>query len=732
MRIAVVYNLSSVGVINVFGRQNKERYRQEEIDAVVSALKDRKHTVETFEGDKSLIANLEAFMPQTLKGEIPGLVFNLAYGIQGESRYTHIPSLLEMLGIPYLGSGPLAHSIALDKAMAKMIFNQAGLPTPSFQVMADSSQELDPGLHFPLIAKPKDEAVSFGIRVVQNESELREAVIYSQEEYHQPTLIEEFLDGREVNIGVLGNCQEIECLPLVEIEFGDAAERIQTYETKKGQAFDHICPAPLSEELADEIRALSSRAFNSIGCKDCARIDLRMDKQDRPYILEINSMPAIHRDGSFAIAARHAGYDYDDMINRMVEVAALRYFGESAIPARRPKSSISRDETARSRVAVFLRSSSKKMEVRLEELVNLNSFTHNKEVNDEIGLRMQRALDPLGFSCHIFPQTEIGDIRLFQNNSTCRHADLLLICHTDLMLRSNIKHRRFRKNGSLLFGSGIAESKAGLVVIENALRTLRHLRQLSHLKVKVLLTTDASLGNKYSEPVLQQQAALAKRVLCFKPGGTRGEVVTRRNGMGCLSALVEGEGMHLTGDVIPAGANAINELAHKIRAWNKLSNPERGIHVYVTSVKTEDHLSDLPDFAQARIFLSFPLPGDGERLINEINKIAQRKFVEGSHCTLTTDIMRAPFNETEQVNDLYEEFAKVAENIGRPSSKIARCNASEVNVILHSSPVLDGLGPPGHDTRTSNEHIEARTLVERSVLLSLFIRSITTNNKVKG
>ena len=530
MRIAVVYNLSNEGVINVFGRQNKEHYNPAEIDAVVEALRSKKHTVETFEGDKFLIEKLEAFMPRALKRETPGLVFNLAYGIQGESRYTHMPSLLEMLGIPYVGSGPLAHSVALDKAMTKMVLSQAGLPTPAFQTMATPEDELDPSLRFPLIVKPKDEAVSFGIKVVRDSAELREAVESNLEEFRQATLVEEFLDGKEVNVGLLGNGSTMETLPIVEIDFGDATERLQTFETKKGHGFRHQCPADLPEELAEEVRELSRRTFDTIGCKDFARVDFRMDDQDRPYILELNSMAAIHKAGSFTIAAGKVGYDYPSMINRMVEVAAMRYFGPREDRRGKPgPTPADREEKAQARVTDFLRAASGKMEQRVEELVGFRSYVRNKETTDEMGRSFQRGLESMGFSCQSFPHTEIGDVLLFTNDPGQRyHADVLLLCHTDLFALSHDKHRKYHGDGTRLYGSGVAESKAGLVVMEYALRALRHLRLLSHLRVKVLLVTDASLGNRYSEPIIQQQALLSRRVLCWWRRGNGGHPAQRR------------------------------------------------------------------------------------------------------------------------------------------------------------------------------------------------------------
>ena len=730
MRIAVVYNLSNEGVINVFGRQNKEQYQPKEIEAVVEALRGNKHIVETFEGDKYLIEKLEAFMPRALKRETPGLVFNLAYGIQGESRYTHMPSLLEMLGIPYVGSGPLAHSVALDKAMTKMVLSQAGLPTPAFQVMSTPDEPLDSNLRFPLIVKPKDEAVSFGIKVVHDEDQLRDAVTSNLDEFRQATLVEEFLDGKEVNVGLLGNGQQMETLPIVEIDFGDAKERLQTFETKKGHDFNHQCPADLPEELAEEVRDLTRRTFETIGCRDFARVDFRMDDQDRPYILELNSMAAIHGAGSFTIAAGKVGYDYQSMINRMVEVAAIRYFGAQDEASTSRTKKVVKEEKAKVRATDFLRAASAKMEQRLEELVGFRSYVRNKEITDQMCRAYQRGLESMGFSCQSHPQTEIGDVLLFSNDPGQRyHADVLLLCHVDLFALSHDKHRKYHREGSRLYGSGVAESKAGMVVVEYALRALRHLRLLSQLRVKVLLSTDASLGNRYSESIIQQQSLLSRRVLSFKPGGAGGAVVTRRNGTGYFSTMVDGEEKHFTGDDLVGGVSAIEELAHKVRMWNKLSDPKNDTFVYVNSLRAEEHAGYLPDHAHASLFISFPHAEVGDRLVTDIEKIARKSYCKGSRCALTTEIMRAPFSETTQVEALYDEVAAVAEDIGRPLDKIGRFTASDINVVPLGVPALDGLGPVGHNTRTPDEYVEAPTMVERAALLALYLRDIAVKNK---
>lgn len=174
MKIAIVYNRDSQAVINIFGKPNREKYGLDTIEKIKDALEQGGHQVATFEGDKNIVSALEDFMPSVISGERLGLVFNLSYGIQGRARYTHIPAILEMLGIPYVGSGPETHAIALDKVLTKIVLMQRGLPTPKFAVLEtpDFSLPLKENLSYPLIVKPKDEAVSYGLRIVRNDEEL--------------------------------------------------------------------------------------------------------------------------------------------------------------------------------------------------------------------------------------------------------------------------------------------------------------------------------------------------------------------------------------------------------------------------------------------------------------------------------------------------------------------------------------------------------------------------------
>ncbi len=135
MKIAVIYNRERANVINLFGIPNREQIGLQTIKRLTTALKQAGRQVVALEGDKDLVDRLEESMPRVVKGERPGLAFNVSYGIQAQARYTHVPSILEMVGVPYVASGPLAHSLCLDKVVTKMILRQHGLPTPDFAVL---------------------------------------------------------------------------------------------------------------------------------------------------------------------------------------------------------------------------------------------------------------------------------------------------------------------------------------------------------------------------------------------------------------------------------------------------------------------------------------------------------------------------------------------------------------------------------------------------------------------
>lgn len=331
MKVAIVRNRETEGVINRFGQVCPEVYGEGTVQKVVSSLRESGYEVAVFEGDKRLLAELEEFMPPDTDAQPTGIVFNMAYGIQGECRYTHVPAMLEMAGVPYTGSSPFGHALALDKVVTKILMRDAGVPTPRYRVMSCADDGAD-GLRFPLVIKPRHESTSYGLHLVYNDQELAQAVASVVEEYQQEALVEEYIDGREFCVGMLGN-DEMEFLPLVESDFGGRGNRLVTWADKFMQSDcepEKICPARVSENLAAKLREISLATFRACHLKDFARADIRVDADDKPYVLEINSMASLGGTGSYVLAAQRAGYDFAAMINRIVDVAHRRYFGTPA------------------------------------------------------------------------------------------------------------------------------------------------------------------------------------------------------------------------------------------------------------------------------------------------------------------------------------------------------------------------------------------------------------------
>jgi len=333
MKVALVRNKAKKdGVINRFGQPCPEAYGEQAVQMVIDGLRCGGHTVEVVRADKTLLAELERYMPaDPAIGRPTGMVFNMAYGIQGECRYTHVPAMLEMAGVPYTGSSPLGHALALDKVITKILMLHAGVPTPAFRVMRHPEENVA-GLPFPLIVKPKHESTSFGLHLVRSPEDLADAVQAVVTKYEQDALVEEYIDGREVCVGLLGN-DPVECLPLVELDFGGRDLRAMTYDDKYHKRPDEprkICPASVSEPLAARLRELAVATFRACHCKDYARVDIRIDPAGNPFVLEINSMASLGPSASFVLAARHAGYAHPELVCRILDVAHQRYFGTPA------------------------------------------------------------------------------------------------------------------------------------------------------------------------------------------------------------------------------------------------------------------------------------------------------------------------------------------------------------------------------------------------------------------
>lgn len=297
-----------------------------------------KDALELFHDVTMIEANHNAF--ENFRNTRPDIVFNVAECANGISREAQIPAMLDMLQIPYTGSDPLTLSTCLDKARTKEILSYHNIPTAKFLMVESISDLIDFSLEFPVMIKPIAEGSSKGIfnsSLVNNISELTERLEVNLRTYQQPFLVEEFLPGREFTVAILGNNSDTEILPIVEINLHELPKelaRIYSYEakwiadTRENPLNIFSCPADIDKTLYEKVENVALKTYKVLRCRDWSRIDVRLDSEGEPNIIEVNPLPGILPDpkdnSCFPKAARVHGLSYDEMINKVLFTAAKR------------------------------------------------------------------------------------------------------------------------------------------------------------------------------------------------------------------------------------------------------------------------------------------------------------------------------------------------------------------------------------------------------------------------
>lgn len=273
-----------------------------------------------------------------IRAEKPDVIFNLCdTGFRDDYNLEpHVAAMFDILNVPYSGNNYFTLALCQNKARAKDILTFNNVLTPKFQVFTAAERKLDPELKFPMIVKPIREDGSVGIRersVVNNEEQLKEEVDHVVNIHKQEALVEEFIDGREFNVSLIGNRRPI-VLPVAEIDFTGMPEhlpRIVSYRAKwikQSIAYkksNTICPAVVDEKMAKMIEETARRCYKIFGCRGYARIDFRYDdKEKKLYVLEINPNPDISEDVDTAKSATAAGMSYADLIQKIIDFALER------------------------------------------------------------------------------------------------------------------------------------------------------------------------------------------------------------------------------------------------------------------------------------------------------------------------------------------------------------------------------------------------------------------------
>jgi D-alanine-D-alanine ligase len=276
-----------------------------------------------------------------IEREQPDFVFNLAESFAGRSALeSNVAALLNLLGMRYTGSSPAGLMLAGDKALAKKILAFHGIRTPQFAATWRGAVDWAGEIEFPLIVKPPQEDASIGITrtsVVRDLKELLDTMAALQSEYQSQVLVEEFIEGREFYVGVIGNANP-EALPLMELDFSKFPAdrpRIASWAAKWGDegdargeewdAADTLFPDDVPEELVSRISMAATQAFQALRLRDYARVDVRVNDSGEVFVLEVNPNCYLERESEFARAAARAGLDHPSVIKRILELAQARY-----------------------------------------------------------------------------------------------------------------------------------------------------------------------------------------------------------------------------------------------------------------------------------------------------------------------------------------------------------------------------------------------------------------------
>jgi D-alanine-D-alanine ligase len=276
------------------------------VQKIVDALREARYQVKVMEGDMSLPRELRHFFPEHPDtGEREGVVLNLAQGSRGAAGTTHIPGMLEVFGVAYTGPTPLGHAMTYDRVAFKVLMRQAGVPTPAFHLIPTKKPEL-PDLTYPAVVTPRHELDSKAA-IVADARQLSRAARRLRRAGVEEAFVEQHVPGGTIVASLLGN-DPVECLPLVAL-------------SAEGQK---ICPAPLDEETAERIREQARSAFHACGCRDYARVDLRMGEGGELWVTQVRTLGILAAQGSYVLAGTRAGYSFPGLMARIVEITRQR------------------------------------------------------------------------------------------------------------------------------------------------------------------------------------------------------------------------------------------------------------------------------------------------------------------------------------------------------------------------------------------------------------------------
>ncbi len=285
--------------------------------AILKALQSKGYNAEGMELNPTTFA-------EDIRKSGCAMVFNAIHGKYGEDGM--IQGTLDMLGIPYTGSGVLASAVTMDKAASKRVFLAEGISTPrsqtfhAFEMKHSLVEKIEKNFSWPVVVKAASQGSSIGVYIVQNHEELEKS-LQEAFTYNDEVLVEEFIKGRELTVAVWGNDEAKEAFPIIEITTTSGRYDYASKYTKG--ASTHIIPMPVSDVKTKEIQELAIKTFTACGCRGVARVDMMLGSDEKPYVIEVNSVPGMTELSLVPDAARAMGVEFPELCERILEMAGF-------------------------------------------------------------------------------------------------------------------------------------------------------------------------------------------------------------------------------------------------------------------------------------------------------------------------------------------------------------------------------------------------------------------------
>jgi D-alanine-D-alanine ligase len=440
-----------------------------------------------------------------------------------------------------------------------------------------------------------------------------------------------------------------------------------------------------------------------------ARVDMRMDEQDSFYILEINSLPSLGEHGSYLKAAQAAGMDRIAVINRMVEVAATRYFGTPA-----PAAIQAQTNNVEGRIFSYITRSRDRIERRVQEWVGLSSRTL-----DPVGVQaVAKTLDQTFTELRFRANPSLTDQRFvwcWESQAGFDNGTLFL-GHIDVPLDLTSPSLPFRRDPESLYGEGVGCSRGPLAMLEFVLRALRNARLHKKLRLGVMIYADEGRDARYSRDRILQATARAGQVFVLRPANPGELLITQRRGQRKYQWIVEGKPRR------PGQSNrrpgAFRWTCQKLEEFAKLSSKPKRVSVSTVDLKTEAFPLLLPHRVQATLLMTYLDPAEANRMEEDIRELAGKKEYRWQ-LQLASD--RPPMNERRRNETLVKRLADVAHGLDMPLGSESSVWPSVAGLVPSAVPVVCGVGPTASDLYTPQECLQRISLIQRTLLLAQFL-----------